>query len=196
MIKNEKTLALKKRAEQTGEAEDWAAYAEALEDHLETPHGALLYEEGISEVTKDTVKAHRAAIKSIGPVDAEDSRFLAIPIELLMDRQTEFLYAVEVRGQSSVTAHGKQGLRPLRGAVLERLDATGIPVFFAIQDGNKWRTAWMSELGPSVAISKGDDGAKADTARAGWPVSEFETVDELIFPDQYDPRPRAQERLG
>lgn len=196
MIKNDTTLQLKKTAERTGEASDWAAYAEALEDHLETPHGALLYEEGSSEVTKDTVKAHRAAIASIGDVEAEDSRFVTAPVQLLMDRQTEFVYVAEIRGQSSVTAHGKQGLRPLRGAILERLNETGVPVFFAIQDGHKWRVAWMSELGPSVPISKGDDGARADTARAGWPVSEFATVDELILPDAYDPQPRAQERLG
>lgn len=192
MIKDDKLLTLKKRAEQSGEAGDWAAYAESLEDHMETPHGALLFESGQSEVTKESVAAHRAAIETI---QGDSPRFLTCPVQLLMDRSTEFLYAVEVRGQSSVTGHGKQGLRPLRGAMLERLNETGIPVYFAIKDGNKWRLAWMSELGPSVAISHGEAGAK-ETARAGWPVSEFRTEKKLILPDAYQPRQRAQAQLG
>lgn len=193
MIKDDKLLTLKKRAEQSGEAADWAAYAEALEDRMETPHGALLHEGGDSEVTKESVAAHRAAVEAI--VGEDDSRFLTCPVQLLMDRSTEFLYAIEVRGQSSVTGHGKQGLRPLRGAMLERLNETGIPVYFAIKDGHKWRLGWMSELGPSVAISHGEAGAK-ETARAGWPVSEFRTEPELILPNSYQPRERPQAQLG
>jgi hypothetical protein len=192
-IKNDELVTLKRRAEQSGEASDWAAYAETLEDRMETPHAALLHEGGDSEVTKESVAAHRAAIETI--VGDDDSRFLTCPVQLLMDRTTEFLYAIEVRGQSSVTAHGKQGLRPLRGAMLERLNETGIPVYFAIKDGHKWRLAWMSELGPSVAISKGADGAK-ETARAGWPVREFETSEKLILPANYEPRERPQAQLG
>lgn len=192
MIKNDDLLELKKRAEQSGEASDWAAYAEKLEDRIETPHGALLFEDGQSEVTRESVPAHREAIEVLTGGD----RFISIPVQLVMDRATEFVYAVEVRGQSSVTAHGKQGLRPLRGAVLERLNETGVPVFFAIKDGRKWRLAWMSELGPSKAISLGESGAKEETARAGWPVSEFRTEEDLILPSTYEPRQRAQAQLG
>jgi hypothetical protein len=54
----------------------------------------------------------------------------------------------------------------------------------------------MSELGPSKAISYGDPGAKDETARAGWPVSEFRTEEELSFPSTYEPRQRAQAQLG
>lgn len=194
MIKNDDLLKLKRAAEQSGTAEDWAAYAEKLEDRIETPHAALLHEGGDSEVTRESVPAHREAVEAI--VGDDDSRFVTIPVQLLMDRSTEFVYAIEVRGQSSVTAHGKQGLRPLRGAVLERLNETGVPVFFAIKDGRKWRTGWMSELGPSKAISLGEAGAKEETARAGWPVSEFRTEETLVFPSTYEPRPRAQAQLG
>lgn len=190
MIKNDDLAELKKRAEESGAAEDWAAYAEKLEDRIETPHAALLFEEGESEVTRESVPAHREAIDVL-----EDDRFLTIPVQLVMDRSTEFVYAIEVRGQSSVTAHGKQGLRPLRGAVLERLNETGVPVLFAIKDGRKWRLGWMDELGPSKTISRGDDGAK-ETARAGWPVSEFRTEEELTLPSTYEPRQRAQAQLG
>jgi hypothetical protein len=193
MIKDDATLALKRRAEQSGESEDWAAYAEALEDRIESPHAALLYEGGsTNELTKESVKAHRAALEVIEGSDD----LVTVPVQLMMDRRTEFVYIVEVRGQSSVTAHGKQGLRPIRGAVLERANESGLPVLFAIQDGKKWRVAWMSELGPAVPISKGDDGAKDETARAGWPVSEFRTEEEIAFPATYDPRERAQGTLG
>lgn len=194
MIKNDDLPALKRRAEQSGEANDWATYAEALEDRIETPHAALLYEGGDSEVTKESVPAHREAIEAI--VGDDDSRFLTGPVQLLMDRETEFIYVVEVRGQSSVTAHGKQGLRPLRGYLLERLNESGVPVLFAIKDGRKWRLGWMSELGPSQAISHGEAGAKDETARAGWPVSEFRTEEKLTLPATYKPRERAQARLG
>jgi len=194
MLKNDDLPKLKRQAEETGSAEDWARYAEALEDRIETPHAALLHEGGDSEVTRESVPAHREAVAAI--IGDDDSRFVTIPVQLLMDRATEFVYAIEVRGQSSVTAHGKQGLRPLRGAVLERLNETGVPVFFAIKDGHKWRTGWMSELGPSKAISLGESGAKDETARAGWPVSEFRTEETLVFPSTYEPRQRAQAQLS
>jgi hypothetical protein len=83
--------------------------------------------------------------------------------------------ALEMRGQSSFTAHGKQGIRTERMGFLYRLDETFPVLLVFVEGATKWRWAWLRELPPAESISKGD--GTAGSRRSGWHVRELHTVE-------------------
>lgn len=126
-----------------------------------------------TEDTKLTRIARRAVWTAIEdvvnpeiPERENDVRFT--PVQFVEAHGATFI--VEIRGQSSYTGHGKQGLRPERLALLYHLQATtGIPVILVFVEGaESWRWAWLSALGPTQPIAQGD--GTAGSRRSGWPV--------------------------
>lgn len=183
--------ALDKTTDKEEAAAAWKRYAEGLERLLDGPvHSALLYDPHDREMTEDSAGAQREAKEQLARLEPATT----VPIQLLWRPGADFLCALEVRGQRSATAHGKQGLNPVRGAVLEELN-NSVPVFLAFKDGSNWQTAWWSELPAATAISHGDSGDRG-SKRFGWRVSEFEKRPGLELPRAYTAREPAQSRLG
>lgn len=193
MLKHDQLRDLKAQAETGDDPLVWQQYARALEEKLRTPHSTMLWEPNETEMTEDSATAHADAITTI--IEG-DQPLTAAPVEIIHDQAADFTYAIEVRGQRSATAHGKQGLRPARAIVLDALDRSGLPVLLAFRDGAVWQTAWWAELPEPSSISRGDDGAKERTARIGWPVKEFRRASELLLPTEYKPREPAQGKLA
>lgn len=95
-------------------------------------------------------------------------------------------FYLEVHGQSSVTGHGCQGLRPDRLDKIRALDAEA-PVRLAFCEGwGSWRCAWLRDLdarGPARAI-KLADAVDRDQMRYGWPVRWLEEKGRLCVPEE------------
>lgn len=144
------------------------------------------------EQTQLTVIAQRALEFAL-----ENSALGAHPVQFvgLEDGRTIIL---EVHGQSSVTGHGKQGLRPERLAFLRDLEArTQYPALLIFVEGyESWRMAWLRDLPSAVPISYGRDG-EPGSRRYGWHVDELDKrTGPLMLPASVPPpRERAQGAL-
>jgi hypothetical protein len=137
-----------------------------------------IYERGDNEATKLSRYARRALRAAVEADNLEG--FVVQNVRL---KSGERIW-VEMRGQSSFTAHGRQGLRPDRAAFLRDIQAERagrravLLVFF--EGESSWYWAWLHDLGEATAISLGEGtGAK----RFGWYVSEMTKGDgEFRFP--------------
>jgi hypothetical protein len=95
----------------------------------------------------------------------------AMPVEFVRLASGETI-VLEARGQSSVTGHGRQGLRPERIAFLRELDER-FPVLLVFFEGaTSRREAWLRDLGAATVVSKGEAG-DPDSVRYGWSVQEM-----------------------
>lgn len=203
MIKRDELNELLKMAEEAQTPEDkalaWREYAEALEERLEVPCSAVMMDRHDTEHTEDTARAYVQTDIALQRAPVESG-----PVQLVWSPADDLIYALEVRGQRSATAQGRQGLRASRGAMLEALNQAGVPVRLAFLDGNVWETAWLAELPPAELLSGGDAGDKDATERLGWyvgngtekrPPTEFQRGEELTLPTAYAPRERSQGSL-
>lgn len=143
----------------------------------------------------------RAALRYLldGMARALGSRFQAFPVQFLRLADGT-LVVLEVHGQSSVTGHGRQGLRPERLALLHTLNDKGIPVYLAFIEGMaSWRGAWLHDLPEADPISWGEDGVPG-SKRFGWHVDHLDAykgpLTEWLPAAVPPPRPRAQETLA
>lgn len=156
-------------------------------------HSYLLYDPKDTETTKLTHIAHAAGRAALSQMA------LAQPVQIALAFESQQPYVLEVHGQSSVTGHGKQGLRPRRLALLRILQGQGIPVLLVFTEGKaKHRIAWLHDLPKAQPISFGDDADREGTMRYGWHVSEFLTHLAEALPvigTVPEPRERAQEEL-
>jgi hypothetical protein len=154
---------------------------------MKGPWSYLTWDASDDERTEQTEGAHNDAATAL---HAEEG-VLTGPVQIVIDEASGLLYALEIRGQSSATGHGKTGSHPRRLALLARLQEVGVPVRLAYKDGSQWREAWMEELGPAKSIS--DDPVRK---RFGWWVRDMKKVARLTVPRRYQPEAPAQPRLG
>jgi hypothetical protein len=189
VIADERLKDLLDRAERDGSAEAWRSYAEALEDRISAPHSAFLYDPNDTERTNQTVAAYVAGIDTMenSPAVLETG-----PVQVVHSAGS--MYVLELHGQASATAHGKQGLRPERLALLHYIEEAGLPVLLAFRDGGTWQWGWLSELGQAQPITYGEAGAEA-SKRYGWPVSAFRREPPVPLPEEVDAREPAQGEL-
>lgn len=135
---------------------------------------------GSDEVTQLTEDAHRwarAVAEAQLPPSASDVWRLAYGGARLRIL-TPYGYVAEVRGQSSATAHGKQGAHPSQIAQLRELEE---PVLMVFKDGGIIQSVWLHDPGPDIV------NIDADTAhrRQGWWVKQMkrENADHYRFPE-------------
>jgi hypothetical protein len=165
---------------------------EELKPRVAPVHSAFLYDPHDREHTSLTAAAHEVAQGEL------EERPVQGPVQILQGPDGAF--AVEIRGQASGAAHGKQGFRPSRGELLLALEAGGIPVFLAFYDNGWWKTAWLGDLPPSESIAGSTD---REEARRGWYAGDkpergeplFKKTRELVIPTRIERKPRAQEGL-
>jgi len=163
-------------------------YIEALEAELEArSHSAVLTDPADTERTTDTEQAHAFAAEALRAGD-----FRTAPVQLVWHPASGLCLILECRGQRSATGHGKQGLHPERGALLEAAQEAGLPVRLAFLDRTSWQQAWLEELPDAVPISLANGAGR----RFGWRVDDFPDRGDLILPKEYAPRRRAEMRLG
>jgi hypothetical protein len=126
-----------------------------------------------TETTKLSGLTQRALHDALAAVDPNEPGPRGFPVQFVRLRSGEMI-VLEMRGQSSATGHGKQGLRPARINFLRRLDAAGFAVRFVFVEGvASRREAWLHDLPPASAIALGRDG-DPDSERWGWYVGEME----------------------
>lgn len=148
-----------------------------------------------SEETRLTQIAQRAAQAEVVS-EAHVSGVEAYPVQFVKLTSGETI-VWEVHGQSSVTGHGKQGLRPERVEMLRQLAAAGYSVLIDFVEGfDSYRRAWLHDLGAARPISHGQDGDPG-SKRFGWSVSEMDKCNgRLRLPMEVPARKtRAQEAL-
>lgn len=138
---------------------------------------------GETEKTALTEEAHAwalaAAIRQWGAADYAEDMDSRLRILTPKGTHPSTGYLVEVRGQSSATAHGKQGAAPYQIAELREL---GLPVLMLFKDYGKVQTVWLDDPhAPIVNIDK-------DTAhrRQGWRVADMtrSSADGFRFPEE------------
>lgn len=121
-----------------------------------------VYERGDTEQTRLSALARAAFVEA---VERDDLEAHAVQLVKLPSGQT---IVVEVRGQSSWTGHGRQGMRPGRAAFLRDC---GYPVLLVFVEGAvSYRWCWLSELDGGPAGRLGFD-------RSGWDVSLMRKVE-------------------
>ncbi|HEX7088704.1 MAG TPA: hypothetical protein VF192_01130 [Longimicrobiales bacterium] len=156
-----------------------------MEAHERVRHPSVaLYDPYDSEQTRLTHLAQRALEDAL-----EGEALQGFPVQFVRLDGGEVV-VVEVHGQSSVTGHGKQGLRPDRLAFLRGL---GYPVLLAFFEGiDSRREAWLHDLPEAQPIS-----LETGNKRYGWPVSEMEKKSGLFRLPASVPAPveRAQGEL-
>jgi hypothetical protein len=141
-----------------------------------------------TEDTRLTTLARRALYAALRDADPNAVGPRGFPVELVVLRSGE-LVAVEMRGQSSVTGHGKQGLRPSRIEVLRRLQKFGIPVRLVFVEGvAARREAWLHDLPPAKCVARGATG-DPDSSRWGWYVGHLDRIEGAFrLPDRVTER--------
>lgn len=168
------------------------------EEHPETPArpSVFLYDPLDQEQTRLTALAHAAVKAEMDRAIAEENvRCWSVFFVELANKQLVAMCAV---GQSSVTGHGKQGLRPDRIAFLHELNERGLPVYLVFVEGmTAWRSAWLHDLPEAKPIAKGDRGAR-ETMRYGWHVDKLiRSEGPLVLPGRVSPpKPKVQEALA
>lgn len=163
MIRGKEAEQLRSRAERSGEAKDWADYAEYLE-RAGTGLSPMLIDPQDAEQTVHTSTAHDLAAEALRTMTADYDGWRVGGVQIV-DTDTG-AYALEVRGQLSAVAHGFQGFRPDRGTLLLTLwEQHRIPVFLAFLDGQIWETAWLHHLPMPSRLKLADD---RNDARVGW----------------------------
>lgn len=131
---------------------------------------------GLTKLTEDAhTWAFDRAKEQFGLLPAREWSFVAGGSRLRI--RTPHGYVAEVRGQSSATAHGKQGAHPLQIAEARALE---LPVLMVFKDGGIVWSVWLDDPGPDI-VNIDRDGAHR---RQGWWCRQMtrDLADEFRFP--------------
>lgn len=169
------------------------------EEHPETPArpSVFLYDPLDQEQTRLTALAHAAVKAEMDRAIAEENvRCWSVFFVELANKQLVAMCAV---GQSSVTGHGKQGLRPgalaLYRLLNDQKDIDGVYLVF-VEGHSSWRGVWLHDLGQASPIQL-TDASDPTSGRYGWSVRDMDKqTGPFVLPTHVPPpRERAQEGL-
>jgi hypothetical protein len=173
-----------------------------VDNHQASPRGPSTEEEALPRPSVALYDPHDREETALSGIALRAARAVldeaqgAYPVQLVVLESGD-LVVLEIHGQSSVTGHGNQGLRPTRIALLRRLhDDHGLPSYLIFVEGHKvWRRSWLHDLPAAKPISHGLDG-DPDSKRYGWSVAEMERVEgEIVLPDRVSYAEREQGSL-
>lgn len=127
------------------------------------------------EGTRKTRDAHLWALELAGDQFDENFDYESIysSLRVLLPTDDGGLQVVEVKGQSTVTGHGRTGSHPARIAFLRSLD---IPVLVVYVDGHRVDHGYLHRLPTPIGID--NDPAHR---RVGWYVRDMENGERTSF---------------